>query len=63
MNIQRLNEEIDEQIYFERLFTDEEYDFLTTLLVESEEWDSDPPTELIKSINEKLKHLTKESYV
>ena len=37
------------------MFTEKEYDFLTTLLVESEEWDSDPPTELIKSINEKLK--------
>ena len=57
---QRANEEIDEQIYFERLFTDEEYDFLTTLLVESEEWDSDPPKELIKTIGEKLKHFTYE---
>ena len=43
------------------MFTQEEYDFLTTLLTESEEWDDNPPSDLIKSINEKLQHLVEQT--
>ena len=43
------------------MFTQAEYDFLTTLLTESGEWDDNPPLDLIKSINEKLQHLVEQT--